>query len=333
MADSDHASPVAGEGWRPNASIETLRSRAEFLHKIREFFHRRQVMEVETPMLSVAGNTSPHIVSFSSQYQGPGENNGRTCYLHTSPEFPMKRLLAAGSGAIYQLCKVFRNGELGGRHNPEFTMLEWYRPGWQYQSLMDEVADLLAWLCDQPLVERFTYAELFQQYLSLDVHLADALRLQAEAVRHGLDVADWPLDDVDIWRDLLMSHLIEPALGQDRPVFVYDYPASQAALAQVRREATPVAERFELYWRGVELANGYQELLDANVLAERMDEENAMRQRLGLPSVARDERLLAAQRSGLPLCSGVALGVDRLFMLQQALSEVSQGLSFSFSRA
>jgi len=326
-------SPAPGEDWRPNASLDVLRKRAQFLQSIRSFFATRDVLEVETPILSAAGNTSPLIDSFTCHYRGPARAEGQWLYLHTSPEFPMKRLLASGSGPIYQICKVFRNGEMGARHNPEFTMLEWYRPHWHYHQLMDEVSALVETVCGLPVAARISYADVFAQAFGVDVHVADVRQLRQVASHHGLDDVTWGDENIDFWRDLLMSHLIEPTLGLAGPVFVYDYPASQAALAQVRQGEPPLAERFELYWRGVELANGYQELLDGDGLALRMDDELQIRQTLKQPSIPRDERLLAAQRAGLPPCAGVALGVDRLFMLQQGLPDVASGISFAFERA
>lgn len=333
MTNHRDASSPSGEDWQPSASLETLRQRAQFIQSIRDFFHQHDVLEVETPMLSAAANTSPHVDSFSTCYRGPGEGHGRRYYLHTSPEFPMKRLLAAGSGAIYQLCKVFRNGELGAKHNPEFTMLEWYRPDWHYQQLMDEVAELVQTLCEVSSTERISYGELFQRHFKLDVHQASVNELMEVARKSGLQLGEWQQEGVDFWRDLLMSHVIEPELGAELPLFVYDYPASQAALAQVRSGTPAVAERFELYWRGVELANGYQELLDASMLEERMREELQRRRQLGLEQLPADRHLLAAQQSGLPNCAGVALGADRLFMLKQGFRDIRQVLSFSFPNA
>ncbi len=313
--------------WRPSASLETLRKRAALLARTRAFFAQRGVLEVETPLLSRNGNPSPAIDSMSCE-----TGDGRR-YLHTSPEFAMKRLLAAGSGPIYQICKVFRQGERGRRHSPEFTLLEWYRPGMDYRGLMDEVDELLQHLLNTPVSEKLTYAQLFRQHLGLDIHHASQTQLQACATQHGLDARLGPDDDLDCWRDLLLSHLIEPRLGWHAPLFVYDYPASQAALARVRPGPPALAERFELYMQGIEIANGYQELTDPAEQRQRFLDEQRQRQRQGRESPPVDEALLAALSHGLPACSGVALGVDRLLMLWQGIENIDETLSFSWQRA
>jgi len=320
-------SPSA-EKWRPTAQIDALRARARLLARIREFFAHRGVLEVETPALSVAAATDPHLESFPFQVGGPGRR-----YLHTSPEFPMKRLLAAGSGPIYQLCKVFRQGEYGRYHNPEFTLLEWYRPGFDTHHLMDEVEALLQTLLDTgPAAERLSYAEAFQRHLAIDPHSADADALRARAREAGLEGVELGVDR-DGWLDLLLTHRVEPHLGRGRPTFLYDYPASQAALARIRPGQPAVAERFELYLEGVELANGFYELGDAVEQRERFAADNAHRERLGLPVVPMDEHLLAALEAGLPDCSGVALGVDRLAMLAVDASALEAVIAFPFARA
>ncbi len=318
---------TGGGDWRPSASLDMLRARAALLARIRAFFAERQVMEVETPLLSRAGNTSPFIDSFHIQ-AGDGPR-----YWQTSPEFAMKRLLAAGSGPIYQICKVFRAGERGRKHNPEFTMLEWYRPGWDYHRLMDEVDVLLRELLGAPASKKLTYAELFQRYLELDIHGASWEQLSACAARHGVTHGLGASDALDAWRDLLLSHLIEPRLGFDAPLLVYDYPASQSALARVRPGRPAVAERFELYIRGFEIANGYQELCDAREQRRRFERELAQRAERGQPAVVPDEALLAALSHGLPDCSGVALGLDRLLMVIHRVENIDKVLSFSWERA
>jgi lysyl-tRNA synthetase class 2 len=324
---------VKRPAWQPSAERATLHLRAELLARIRTFFAARGVLEVETPMLSVAAITDPNLASFSTVYAGPGPRHGRTLYLHTSPEFPMKRLLAAGSGCIYQIARVFRDGEAGRRHNPEFTLLEWYRVGFDHHRLMDEVAELVMELLARrlPLAEpeRLSYREAFQYHLDLDPHRATVAELAARAERHQVPIPPgMPADRTDPWLDLLLTHRIEPHLGPGRLTFLYDYPASQAALARLRPGEPPVGERFELYLNGVELANGFHELGDAGEQRRRFEQENAVRRALGLPPMPVDENLLAALEAGLPDCAGVALGVDRLVMLAAGKPSIQDVIAF-----
>ena len=325
-------------GWRPGADWGTLRLRANMLAHIRAFFARRDVLEVETPALSAAAIPDPNLSSFAVHYTGPGSRNGQTLYLHTSPEFPMKRLLAAGSGCIYQIARVFRDGEAGRRHNPEFTLLEWYRIGFDHHRLMDETAELVAKLLAgrMPLSppERLSYREIFQQHLGLDPHRVTVAELAASAATQHVPIPPgMPLTDPDPWLDLLLTHCIEPKLGQGRLTFVYDYPVSQAALARVRPGDPPVGERFELYLHGVELANGFHELGDADEQRRRFAAENAARRAAGWPEMPVDEPLLAALEAGLPDCAGIALGFDRLVMLAAGKTALAETMAFSFERA
>ena len=243
----------------------------------------------------------------------------------------MKRLLAAGSGPIYQLAKVFRNGESGGRHNPEFSMLEWYRPGFDDHKLMDEVAALVQLTTGCGKSEKLSYRELFLRHLEIDPHSVSAEELQD--VARGALAFSADLDSRDDWLNLLISHLIEPKLSI--PTFIYDYPASQAALAKIDLDehGTPVARRFELYVNGIELANGYYELTDAQEQARRFDADQHQRQQMGLQPLPVDEKLVAALRSGMPDCAGVALGVDRLLMLATDSGHIDEVLAFPLSRA
>lgn len=330
--------PLERTAWRPGADLATLRLRAELLAHIRTFFAARRVLEVETPILSAAAITDPHLASFSTVYSGPGSCRHRPLYLQTSPEFPMKRLLASGSGCIYQIARVFRDGETGRRHNPEFTLLEWYRVGFDHHRLMDEVAELVSALLAGRLAlaepERLSYRELFQRHCDLDPHRAPVAELMKCADARGLSIPPgMPTDDVDPWLDLLLTHWIEPRLAQGRLVFVYDYPVSQAALARLRPDDPPVGERFEVYLNGVELANGFHELGDAAEQRRRFERENAMRQAQGLPVMPLDEYLLAALASGLPDCAGVALGFDRLVMLAAGRSSLAEVLAFPLDYA
>jgi lysyl-tRNA synthetase class 2 len=312
--------------WRPTASWRSLRRRASLLAQIRAFFALRGVMEVETPLLAAASVTDPYLKSLHCPQAAAGGEAG--AFLQTSPEFAMKRLLAAGSGPIYQICKAFRAGERGSLHNPEFTMLEWYRPTFDHHALMDEVEALLVETLGTESAQRVTYAALFDQYLGIDPHAATAAGLTLVAVEQDLEVVGFEAAGRDDWLDLLMNHVIEPTLGRGRPTFVLDYPASQAALARLRPGTPPVAERFEVYVEGVELVNGFRELTDVSEQRRRFVADNHRRQALGLPRMAPDRRFLAALEHGLPPCSGVALGIDRLAMLATGSANIEQVITW-----
>lgn len=308
--------------WQPSASLNNLRQRAEIFAKIRQFFARRDVLEVDTPLLTTTTATDLHIASFSV---------GKKHFLQTSPEFCMKRLLAANYGAIYQLGKAFRHDEVGRQHNPEFTLLEWYRPGFNHQQLMQEVDELLQLILATLPAEKFTYADIFQQYLQLDPHQSSLAELKNCVKKNNINL-DAVIDpnDRDAWLHLLISHLIEPHLGKDRPIFIYDFPEAQAALARIRPGNPPVAERFEVYIKGVELANGYHELSDAAEQRKRFLQDQQRRMALNYPIVPLDERLLSALHHGLPNCAGVALGVDRLIMLALNAHSIAEVIPFSW---
>ncbi|MDX5379295.1 MAG: EF-P lysine aminoacylase GenX [Halomonas sp.] len=319
--------------WQPTATVATLRERARLLAAVREFFAERGVLEVETPVLGHGGSTDVHLASLSLAATTPA---GRErLWLQTSPEFHMKRLLAAGTGPIFQLARSFRDGEVGSRHNIEFTMLEWYRPGFSLDELIEEVVALIHQVldCDPGPLRRRRYRELFREGLNLDpftTPLAELRRLAGE--RGGLDMRDAARDDC---LDLLMSLAIEPGLGRDGLDVVVDYPATQAALARRHRDPEDgqwVASRFEVYLEGLELANGYDELTDAAEQRARFAEDNAARRRLGLPEVAVDQRLLAALEHGMPTGSGVALGIDRLIQLALEKSSVAEVMAFATPR-
>lgn len=323
-------SPATGD-WRPGATIETLRVRAAILDRIRGFFAARGVLEVETPVLVSAAVSDPQLSSLETRFTGPGAAAGRRLYLQTSPEYAMKRLLAAGSGPVWQIARVFRDGEAGRMHNPEFTMLEWYRPGFDHHALMDEVEALVAAILDMSAAfVRVTHAGLFRRDLDLDPLTASDEELRDCASRHGLAVTSRL--GRDEWLDLLLTHLIEPGLGKARPLFVHDWPASQAALARLGSGDARVAERFELYIKGIELANGYHELTDADEQRRRFASDRERRRSAGLPDIAPDERLLAALDAGLPPCAGVALGFDRLVMLAVGARSIDEVLAFSIDR-
>lgn len=324
--------------WQPFASFEVMKVKARMLQSLRAFFASREIMEVDTPLLSAAATTDPHLESFASIYRGPGASKGRVMYLHTSPEYPMKRLLAAGSGPIYQVCKVFRQGEVSRRHNPEFTMLEWYRPHFDAMALMDEVEELVSTVLGEHIrvapAERLTYRDAFQRYAAIDPFTATVKDLRQRCREIGVgEVPGLSDEDIDGWRDLLLSHVVQPQLGKERPAFIHDYPASQASLARIRPGPPDVAERFEYFIQGLELANGFHELVDVNEQRRRFDSDRARRQKIGVRDVPQDERLLAALESGLPPCSGVALGFDRLVMLAVGTRDIAEVLAFPVDRA
>lgn len=318
--------------WRPTASPAALRLRAESLRRLRDYFHDQQVLEVETPLLAQAATTDPHIPSYVVE-----AGDGSSLYLNTSPEFAMKRLLAAGVGDIYQVCKAFRRGESGRLHNPEFTLLEWYRIGFDHVRLMDDVAALVGVLAaghrEFDVPQRISYRDCFRHSLDVDPHGASGAELMACAAAQGLGpVAGLGPEDRDGWLDLLMSHCIQPRLGQNRLTFVYDYPASQASLARLRPGPPPVAERFELFIDGVELANGFHELQDAAEQRRRFEADLRARAAQGLDTVVMDERLLAALDQGLPACAGVALGLDRLLLVLSGSRHLQQVQAIPFER-
>ena len=329
--------PHDSAGWQPSASREMLQARAQMLAQIRGFFAERDVLEVETPVLSRAGTTDPNIDSFQTRYQGPGLPLGQTLYLATSPEFHMKRLLAAGSGDIYQISRVFRQTEFGRWHNPEFTLLEWYRVGFDLHRLMREVEQLVRQLMmpqrEFQSTEFISYREVFQRHLALDPLTASPWQLQQCAVSLHIDVSGLALEDRDAWLDLLMSHVVQPHLGSEGMSFVHDYPATQAALARLKPVSIPVAERFELFVDGVELANGYHELDDPREQALRFAGDLAQRQQRGLMDVTPDQCLIEALHHGLPDCCGVAIGIDRLLQVKFGTKTLHSGLAFPLNRA
>ena len=324
------------QDWQPSAKIETLQQRAQYLADIRLFFAERDVWEVETPILSQSAPTAPYLDSFTTNFMPIGSQSKQTYYLQTSPEFAMKRLLAAGSGSIYQIARVFRNGEQGRLHSPEFTMLEWYRPELTLNQLMDEVNILLQQVFHFKPISRLSYRGVFEFYLKLNVFSCSDDDIKHCALDH---INSLPADfetDRDGWLELLMSHVIEPRLADmNLPLFVYDFPASQAQLAKVikDRDGNDVADRFELYIDSVEIANGYNELLDADELRQRFENDNQQRQQQGKPEIPLDEHLLSAMQSGLPECSGVALGFDRLIMLATNKPHIQAVQSFYFEQA
>lgn len=305
--------------WATSASLSNLQKRAKLLRQIRVFFEERQVLEVETPLLSRTTTSDPHIQSIKVQ----------DYYLQTSPEFAMKRLLPSGIGPIFQICKAFRDDEIGRLHNPEFTMLEWYRPGFDHHRLMDEVDDLLNVLLNTPTALRKTYQQTFEESLAIDPLQATTEDLKQLASQHHLDNLD--IQDKDTWLDLLFSHCIQPHLGFSQPYFIYDFPASQAALSKIRQETLPVAERFEIIINGMEVGNGYHELTDAQEQEKRFLADNQKRITLGHATVPVDHKLISALGSNFPESAGVAMGIDRLVLLACKARSLAEIMSFTLA--
>lgn len=318
--------------WQPSAPIANLLKRAAIMAEIRRFFSDRGVLEVETPAMSQATVTDIHLFPFQTRFVGPGAAQGLDLYLMTSPEYHMKRLLAAGSGPIFQLCRSFRNEEAGRHHNPEFTMLEWYRPHYDMYRLMNEVDDLLQQVLDCGAAETLSYQQAFIRHLEVDPLSADKAQLREVADKLGVgDLANRE-EDRDTLLQLLFMMGVEPHIGKEKPAFVYHFPASQAALAEISTEDHRVAERFEVYFKGIELANGFRELTDSREQRQRFEQDNRKRAARGLPQQPIDTHLLEALAHGLPDCSGVALGVDRIVMLALNAESLSEVIAFPVDR-
>jgi lysyl-tRNA synthetase class 2 len=312
---------------------EALQLRARLYELVRVFFSARQVLEVETPVLSAAGNTDPNMQGFSTTFNGHVDAGARERWLRTSPEYPLKRLLAAGVGDCYELGRVFRNGEAGGRHNPEFTMLEWYRLGWDHRRLMQETIVLveaaLALVQRRAEVRITAYRQLFLDELGIDPLRASIDELRAPLAAFGIGPEGLGRDD---WLDLLITHKLQPAFPRDRITVIHDYPASQCALAKIRPGDPPLAERFELYLGRYELANGYHELNDAAEQRGRFERDNAVRRERGLREIPLDENLLGVL-DAMPACAGVALGVERLLMCLADTDAIADVLAYPFAQA
>lgn len=332
----------ADEDWRPSAALATLRARAGLLARTRKFFAARAVLEVDTPVLVNAPVSDAHIGSAAvelapAQHAAPGRPAPPRLYLHTSPEYAMKRLLAAGSGDIYQICHVVRADERGRLHNPEFTLIEWYRLGWRLEALMEEVETLTRTLLGAAAAgrrsERLSYRAAFERELGLDPIAAADGELRTCAARFGLEPGTASGSGRDELLDFLMGCAVGPKLGRNALTFIHGYPASQAALARLDPQDPLAALRFELYCEGLELANGFEELQSAAEQRARFARDNVARGSSGLPAAPPDERLLAALDAGLPECAGVALGFDRTLMLALGASHIDEVLPFPTARA
>ncbi len=318
----------SGIDWRPGANLAMLRRRAAALATARNFFGARGLLEVQTPMLVAAPVTDVNLHSAQVDLGGPARR-----WLQTSPEYAMKRLLASGSGDIWQLCQVVRGEERSRLHNPEFTMIEWYRLGFTMPQLVDEVAQLCAAIAGARSVQCLRYADAFQQATGLDPLACADGELRAAAAQLALPAATLAALSRDELLDLLMGLRVGPTLGLGSYAFITHYPASQAALARLDPHDARVALRFELYADGIELANGFDELADATQQRARFEADNAERGRRGLPLQPLDERLLGALAGGLPACAGVALGFDRLLMIASGATDIDAVMAFSAERA
>ena len=326
---------TAAQDWRTGATPDMLRRRAALLGASRAFFADRGVLEVDTPIVVNAPVSDVHIHSAHVTFTDGAGRSVQRCYLHTSPEYAMKRLIAAGLGDIYQICHVVRGLERGRLHNAEFTLIEWYRMGWSLEALIDEVEALTRTLLGPRAAalasERLSYRDAFRQHLGIDPF--DAPRERLAAAAHAAGFTGGESADRDELLELLMSVRIGPALGRGALTFVHGYPASQAALARVDPTDPRAAQRFELYLSGIELANGFHELADVREQRARFEQDQQARQRRGLEIAPLDERLLAALSAGLPDCSGVALGFDRLVMLAVDAVRIDEVIPFPIERA
>lgn len=307
------------------------KKRAEIYTKIRQFFAKRNVLEVQTPILSQYGNTDIFLQSVSANVAIL--DKPKTYYMHTSPEFAMKRLLASWQVPIYQICSVFRDNEIGKRHNVEFTMLEWYRPHFSLEQLTQELNDLISELFGYPVIfDHYRYTDAFMDFVKIHPFNASCDTLRAIAQDNGIMIDMG--DDHQGWLDVLFSHLVEPHLGKDLPTVIYDYPVATASLAKTATDqnGNTVAKRFELYINGLEIANAYDELADGQALRLRFDHDNLQRKQHGLPIMPIDEQLLKAC-DDLPACSGIAVGLDRLIMSLTGAKDVASVVTFMADKA
>jgi len=318
--------------WQPGCAIEDLQQRAELVNKVRTFFRQRGVLEVETPSVSRYPTLDLHLESLTVE----SGTHTQTRYLITSPEYHMKRLLCAGSGSIFQICKSFRQDEMGQWHNPEFTMVEWYRVGWDHWRLMEEVDSLLQELLSCGKADKLSYVDAFQNYARQDPFKLTSASFRQCCEDNALSPPDYLLKSQiprDEWLNYLMGMLIEPNLGLERPVFIFDYPASQAHLSRLNPVNTTLSERFELFFKGMELGNGFHELTDAKEQKDRFKEENRLREEADKLPLPLDEAFINGLTSGLPACAGVAMGFDRIVMLALGRSAISEVLTFPWDRA
>ena len=329
---------MSSPDWLPTCQPQILRKRAQMLATIRDYFYAQDILEVETPCLCHTAGTDPNLDLFVTHLHFAGNNKQRPLTLQTSPEFSMKRLLASGSGSIYQICKAFRNGESGRYHNPEFTLLEWYRVGFNLQQLMDDIENLLCTTLKRIIPpgksQRVSYHDIFMKHCGFSPLTSDIDVFSEYAVGKGFTEAPAICgQDLSLWQDFLFCHQIQPKIGHTRLTFIFDYPANQASLARINPNQPEVAERVEVFFQGVELANGFHELADPVEQERRFDQELEQRRKSNHFTPQKDRRLLAALKAGLPDCSGVAVGLDRLLMLSISANSIEEVLSFPVDRA
>ena len=321
--------------WHTKLTWQSAQARAKLLHSIRRFFEQKEVIEVDTPLMSSGTITDVHLDAFATRYKFvANDQSSAKLYMQTSPEFAMKRLLSSGYGSIYQICKAFRDEPSGRLHNPEFTILEWYRLGFDHHELMNEISELLTKVLGCLPAEKQSYQDAFLQYTGLDPLTVDISELKAY-LTNSKRLDDWLSEeqDIDILLQFVFAEDVESKIGQETPIFIYNFPASQAALAKLSTEDSRVAERFECYFKGVELANGFHELTDAEQQLTRFKQDNEKRRAKGLSEKPIDAKFIEALTHGLPQCAGVALGIDRLVMLALEVNHINQAVSFTISDA
>lgn len=317
------------ESWRPIADKQLIKLRSEAYTKIRQFMVERKILEVETPILSQATVTDVQLDSFRSEYSSPQTRADKSLYLQTSPEYAMKRLLASGTGAIYQISKVFRNEEQGKLHNPEFTLLEWYQPDYDHHQMMQEL-ELFLNLFAMTHCEKISYGQIFLEHTDLNPHTCETNDLKLMAQKYGLSST---IEERSGLLDFIFSYKITSSLGNAKPLFVYDYPACQCALARISDGSPKVAERFELFIHGMEIANGFHELIDAEEQLARFEQDLALRKKEKRSDLPIDHLFLDALKQGLPDCSGVAVGIDRLLMTMTGIKDIREVLTFPIENA
>jgi elongation factor P--(R)-beta-lysine ligase len=316
---------TSDSSWQPSASLDIIKKRAALLRQIRGFMDSHNILEVDTPVLSHYVISEPYIQSMTTANAAEKET---PLYLHTSPEFCMKRLLAAGSGSIYQITHVFRDEESGKKHQTEFSMLEWYRLGFNYYQLMDEISELLLDIgLSKP--DKMTYAQAFLETVQLDPHTAKLIQLQDIGGQHG-----WGSNSEDrhALLDFIFSEVVIKHISKSQPLIIYDYPECMAALATLKAEEPHIAERFELFINGMEIANGFNELCDVDEQRQRFEADLKTRREKGLSELPIDTYFLAALKSGLPESAGVAVGIDRLLMVLSGKDDIKEVITFTLDR-
>ncbi|WP_412970890.1 elongation factor P--(R)-beta-lysine ligase [Glaciecola sp. MF2-115] len=323
--------------WEPSASLQSLSKRAEILSRIRAYFAEQNVLEVETPAISPSTVTDVHLEALTTLHTNPLSIVKTHLFLQTSPEFYMKRLLCAGFPSIYQISKCFRDDEVGRYHNPEFTLLEWYRLGFSMEQLIDDVDNILRLTLDTPICEKTSYSELFEEHLNIDIINAPDEQIVATCIEYGYEnlvpedfEAKLSVSERDNLLQLLFCEKIEFKIGKSRPIAVTHFPASQASLAKIDPMNPRLSLRFEFYYQGIELANGFEELSNSEEQKARFQVDNDVRARQGKAIKPIDEKFLSALDNGLPHCAGVALGIDRLIMLALDKKHISEVISFDF---